>query len=364
MSPVKKILILEPYFGGSHKHFLEGLMETVEAEYIILSLPARKWKMRMQLSAQWFVEQLEGVAPENRHFDTVLCSTFIDVSVFRALTCRLAGWNAFAKICLYFHENQFAYPNRTDDKSLYHFTAINFNSALAADSIAFNSEFNRTSFLDGCKRYLKFASDMKFTRLLDTMISSSVVIHPGIDFSGIDGNGRRDTVDLPVVVWNHRWEHDKNPDEFFEGLRNLKQKNIKFKLIVLGQSFNNSPDCFDRGKREFKEEIIHYGFSESYENYAELLSQGTVVVSTSIHEFYGISVIEAVRAGCRPVLPNRLSYPELFPAKYLYSQKSFPPQLEKVVRENNQITSTTAMELTKKFSWSVLKGDYRSWLCD
>ncbi|BHH82998.1 tRNA-queuosine alpha-mannosyltransferase domain-containing protein [Desulforhopalus sp. 52FAK] len=359
---MKKILILEPYFGGSHKHFLEGLMKTVDAEYVILSLPARKWKMRMQLSAQWFVEQLEGFEPQKRQFDTVLCSTFIDVAVFRALVCRLPGWNTLAKICLYFHENQFAYPNRTDDKSLYHFTAINFNSALAADSIAFNSEFNRASFLKGCKRYLKFASDMKFTGLLDKMISSSVVIHPGIEFSLIDRNRRKDTSHQPVIVWNHRWEHDKNPDEFFEGLRHLKQKDIDFKLIVLGQSFHNSPDCFVRGKREFKEEILHYGFSDSYDNYVKLLSQGTVVVSTSVHEFYGISVIEAVRAGCRPLLPNRLSYPELFPAKYLYDQKTFPSQLEKIVRENRTIRSTTALELTRNFSWPALKSDYDRWL--
>jgi len=37
------------------------------------------------------------------------------------------------------------------------------------------------------------------------------------------------------------------------------------------------------------------------------------VVSTAVQENFGISVVEAVRFGCFPVLPRRLSYPELIP---------------------------------------------------
>ena len=54
---MKRILILEPYYGGSHKYFLDGLQKHVRANYHLLALPARNWKMRMQLSALWFVEQ-------------------------------------------------------------------------------------------------------------------------------------------------------------------------------------------------------------------------------------------------------------------------------------------------------------------
>ena len=38
-----------------------------------------------------------------------------------------------------------------------------------------------------------------------------------------------------------------------------------------------------------------------------------VVVSTADHEFFGIAVCEAVWAGAIPIVPNRLSYVELFP---------------------------------------------------
>lgn len=359
---MKKILILEPYFGGSHKSFLEGLMRYVKAEYSSLTLPARKWKMRMQLSAQWFVEQLGHFPPEERSFDTVLCSTFVDVAVFRALVSQLDGWNQGAKICLYFHENQFAYPNRTKDKSLHHFTAINFNSALAADAIAYNTAFNRSSFIDGCKRYLKFASDMKFEECIQGIEGKSVVISPGIDFSGIDVLADDKKSMNPVIVWNHRWEHDKNPEIFFTALESLKKKNIKFELIILGQAFRQSPDCFERAEIVFKDELIHFGFVESYPGYVQQLAKGTIVVSTSGHEFYGISIIEAVRAGCRPILPNRLSYPELFPCTYLYEDEDLLAQLELAVTENRRMTRGETMELTKNFSWEALANRYETWL--
>lgn len=42
------------------------------------------------------------------------------------------------------------------------------------------------------------------------------------------------------------------------------------------------------------------------------------MVSTARHDFFGVAVVEAVYAGARPFLPDRLSYPELVPADLLY----------------------------------------------
>ena len=49
-----------------------------------------------------------------------------------------------------------------------------------------------------------------------------------------------------------------------------------------------------------------------------MLQSMDVVISTAEHEFFGIAVCEAVWAGAVPVLPRRLSYPELVTAESLY----------------------------------------------
>ena len=97
-----KILLIEPYYGGSHKRFLDGLISQIEGRYALMSLPARKWKMRMQLAAPWFIGQLASLTETERGFDTVLFSSFIDVAVFRAMTASLKGWNQHCRYLTYF----------------------------------------------------------------------------------------------------------------------------------------------------------------------------------------------------------------------------------------------------------------------
>lgn len=363
---MKKILVLEPYFGGSHKYFLEGLQQYVEAEYTFMVLPARKWKMRMQLSAHWYVDQINALPPEKRIFDLVFCSTFVDVAVFRAMTSFIENWNHNAKILSYFHENQFGYPQQFKDRHQHQFSAINFHTALCSDGIAFNTDYNRQNFFIGCRKFLKSAADMQLSHLVEKIREKSVILYPGIDFTEIDQIAMEKKVknEVPVIVWNHRWEHDKDPDQFFLALRHLEEKGIDFKLIVLGESYTNSPECFNEAQQRFADKIIHFGFVESYSQYIALLALGDIVVSTSRHEFYGISIIEAVRAGCRPLLPHELSYPELFGKKFLYARGSLFSKLSAEVQEYQSLEQDVMKEMTEKFSWSIMRDKFDEWFVE
>lgn len=361
---MKRILLLEPYYGGSHRYFLEGLQQHVPAQYELLTLPARKWKMRMQLSAPWFVEQLKKLSPAERSFDAVLCSSYVDVAVLRALLLSVSGWNREARICLYFHENQLAYPERHAADSR-QFAAINFHSALAADSIAFNSAYNARTFLDGCRKYLKAAaSEISLPTLVEELEWKSRVLFPGIDFPERAHRHGPAHAGSPVVVWNHRWEHDKNPERFVWALTELERRGVDFRLIVAGESFRDVPACFARIRELFAARLLHFGYVPSYREYLALLAQGDLVVSTALHEFYGIAVIEAVRAGCRPLLPNRLSYPELFGGEFLYDEEELVDTFAQALRNRPRLSYEETERLTERFGWPRLAPAYREWLLD
>jgi glycosyltransferase involved in cell wall biosynthesis len=362
MKKRRRILIVEPYFGGSHQHFLKGVMSNVDADYSLLTLPARRWKMRMQISAPWFAEQVLDMGLHERWFDTVLCSTFVDVAVLRALLLKIPGWNPATSFCIYFHENQFAYPGRISDPTSHQFMAINFNSALASDRLAFNSHYNMKSFLDGCRRYVNKAADMSIDATYSALVEKSIVLYPGMEYSHIEPATENISEDVPVIVWNHRWEHDKNPEEFFQAIQDLNDKKRSFKLILLGQSFSTEPDCFRAAKFSMSERIIHYGFAESVEEYGTLLTKGNIVVSTALHEFFGISVLEAVRAGCRPLLPSRLSYPELFPEEYLYPEGKLAEYLDRLLLGDFRMSSYRCLELTERYGWAEQAEKYQQWL--
>jgi len=64
------------------------------------------------------------------------------------------------------------------------------------------------------------------------------------------------------ILWNHRWEFDKNPDLFFETLLRMKEKKLKFELSVLGEHYIEKPDIFQKAQEQLREHIVHWGYLE------------------------------------------------------------------------------------------------------
>jgi len=354
-----KILVLEPYFGGSHRLILQGLQQHLPHEFDLLTLAARKWKWRMRLAAPYFAEEINKL-PADKTYDRILCSSFVDVAAFRSLVNE-----RFQQIPLYtyFHENQFAYPVQKEDERDLHFGLTNLTTVLASDRVAFNTRYNLDTFIEGVERLLKICPDMEFDNLASQLQDRAVILNPGIDFSDFPdpATGKPNCDNPPVIVWNHRWEHDKGPVSFFETLCELDKRNIDFRLIVLGQSFQRRPDVFAEAQEKLSQKILRFGFVESRHEYIRQLCRADIVVSTSTHEFYGISVIEAVRAGCRPLLPNRLSYPELFPAEYLYEDGELLARLEHLLKGCKGLNGSEIRNLSDRFSWLELKEKYEEW---
>ena len=45
------VLVLEPYYGGSHRAVLDALLPALDVTCDLITLPARKWKWRMRGAA-------------------------------------------------------------------------------------------------------------------------------------------------------------------------------------------------------------------------------------------------------------------------------------------------------------------------
>ncbi len=357
-----RILVLEPYYGGSHKSFLDGLTQHLPYAFDLLTLPARKWKWRMRLGAPYFAEILHKT---KRQYDRIFCSTFVDVATLRGLA---PSWVNDVPILTYFHENQFAYPVQVDDERDFHFALTNVTTALASDQLAFNSAYNLETFLKGTAQLLKKTVDMKFPAWEKRIRDKAIILPPGIDSLPPDCYKNYDppstTSGPPVILWNHRWEHDKNPEFFFRTLYELDQQGHSFGLIVLGQSFARQPSIFKQAGKRLARRIIHFGYAPTRQQYLQLLARGDFVVSTAMHEFFGLAVIEAVRAGCRPLLPSRLSYPEIFAKQYLYEDGEFRNRLASLLNTGKRLDATAAQALTQRFSWTALAKRYQQWFAD
>ncbi|MBM9613357.1 DUF3524 domain-containing protein [Desulfobulbus rhabdoformis] len=355
-------LIIEPYYGGSHKAFITGLTKAVEGTFTSFTLPPRKWKLRMQLSAPHMAEKIIAARKKGEHFDAILTSTFIDVAVLRSM---LTQEGISIALGIYFHENQLAYPIRPEDTDRYQFAAINCTSALCADAVAFNSRYNMESCLQGIERFTQKAADFPLPNLVEQIRSKSCVLYPGMDFSGIvsaEKANLRTQEKPPAIVWNHRWEHDKNPEEFFAALFELQESGRDFQLIIVGESFRNHPAIFDRAQKKLAGRILHFGYCPRKEEYFSLLAQGTIIVSTAFHEFFGMSVLEGVRAGCWPLVPDRLSYRELFPKQYRYATGQLKKSLAKLLDTKARMAEQERKQLTEAYSWTQMRDAYEDWL--
>lgn len=279
-------------------------------------MAARFWKWRMQggavTLAQKATEQLtRGFLP-----DVIFATDMVNLPAFLAL---MRGQLADTPAVLYFHENQLTYPIREGKARDYTYAYINYLSALAANRVVFNSQFHRDQFFAALPTLLRRFPDYTHLETLRGLRAKSSVLHLGIDLAGHDKYGpaaeaeRAHDDGPPIVLWNQRWEYDKNPDAFFAVMNRLDDAGVPFRLILAGEHFEEQPEGFERAFQRYADRILHYGYAENFAEYSGLLHRADIVVSTARHEFFGIAMLEAIYCGCHPVLPNRLTYPELIP---------------------------------------------------
>jgi glycosyltransferase involved in cell wall biosynthesis len=311
-----RVLALEPHLSLSHRVFLEGYQRYSRHEITVWSLPARAWKWRMRASAYHYAERARAL-PANSRPHCVLASDYLNVAEWQAFTRPLLDRTP---VVLYFHENQATYPLADHAPTDTHFGWINLSSARAADAVLFNSNHHREDFLAAVRAAVRSMPMPVPERLIDELEEGSRVFPVGIDFAPHDrvrqqagADGDRTSRAPPTILWNHRWEFDKAPEQFVDALIRLKQRGRRFRLILCGGRGAEVHPAATRARQELREEIVLDRFFEDQDDYLKALAQADIVASTARHEFFGVSVAEAIYMGCLPILPWALSYPELLP---------------------------------------------------
>lgn len=358
---MKKALILSAYDAKSHQYWRSGLVDHLpDIDWTVLTLPARyfSWRIRGN-SLSWVYSQRELLT---QPYDVIIATSIVDLATLKGMVPQLA----LIPSIVYFHENQFAYPVSQQQHRSLEPQMVNLYSALVATHVVFNSDYNRRTFLSGVSALIKRLPE-KLPNSIVAQLSerSSVLPVPmtPVKPSGEKGVAAREF----TLLWNHRWEYDKGPERLLLLLRRLRADGVAFRLHLLGESFRQKPKEFSIIAQEFQQELLTLGYVESHDAYRQCLAQSDVVLSTSLHDFQGLSILEAVAAGCVPVLPRRLAYPDFFDEEYLYASHLNEAEKEaesaanavKALFERWQRLEALSVPNIDDLYWSACQAPYR-----
>ena len=299
-----RILAIEPYAARSHVAFLEGLRAHSAHTVELWTLPARAWKWRMRTASLEFADRL---AAETEPVDLLLVSDYLSVP---ELLANLPRERRDLPIVALFHENQLTYPLQEGEARDHQYALTHLHSILGAQHTVFFSEYHRRSFFEALRALLRHAPDVRWRPWVERAEASTSVLPLGSDVPLREPVG---PAREPILLWNHRWEYDKGPDRFRAAVLALAEEDRAFRVRLLGERFRAPSDDRRALCEALGDRVEDLGFLASRADYLEALNGAHVHVSAARHEFFGLSALEALRAGLLPVWPRALAYPDLLP---------------------------------------------------
>ncbi|MFT4565999.1 MAG: glycosyltransferase involved in cell wall biosynthesis [Saprospiraceae bacterium] len=352
-----RIALLDTFYDTSHRYWAEGLLRNMNHDFTLYTNKPKNWKWQMIGGVLNFVEKIN----ESQPYDLIVASDMVNIPLLKS---SLTTAHQVTPILVYFHENQITYPWSPNDVDVtknrdHHYGWINYMSAVLANGLLFNSAFHRHSFLKSLPVFIKMFPKFQVPLSMGKIEQKSSILPIGVELPDTS----IEKSEQPIIIWNHRWEYDKNPEEFFKALFQLSDEGREFKLVVVGKEYKNSPAIFQEAKRRLETHILHWGWVESRREYLELLEKSNILLITSNQDFFGISIVEAIAYGCHPILPNRLCYPEHIPkelsADVLYEGYNGMISLLAEVLTNGKFKNTKRFqEYIAKYYWENISSNY------
>ncbi len=337
------VWLLSAYRADSHGSWTDWLTTHHDnVRWHLLELPGQHFRWRIRSNPLSWIDQLPDSRP-----DLILATSMVDLACLKGINPGLSDVPAWC----YFHENQFAYPkNERQTPSLDH-KMVQIYSGLAADRLFFNSEFNRTTYLKGIRGLLKKKSEVDADKICRKLKPKCSVLP--IPVAPVSPAPEKDPA---LILWNHRWEYDKAPQVFLKAVRLLAKKGVSFRLALLGDRSSKPHPALLELRASYPDYIIADEKADS-ETYRQILSRASIAVSSAIHEFQGLAMLEAASAEVRPLVPDHLCYPEMYPVQYRYppgDHKALAYKMEKWLTGNMpdplDVSSWTGPDLRKRWS--------------
>ncbi|XP_054237023.1 glycosyltransferase-like domain-containing protein 1 isoform X6 [Indicator indicator] len=366
------VLLIEAFYGGSHKQLMDLLQEELRDDCVLCTLPAKKWHWKARTAALYFMQTV----PASTNYRILFASSVLNLAELAALRPDLGK----LKKVLYFHENQLAYPVQKCQERDFQYGYNQILSCLVADVVVFNSAFNMESFLTSIGRFMKLIPDHRPKDLEKIIRPKCQVLYFPVRFpdvsrfmpehklahlekviavkrhgdayqsEGLPGqqNGR-------ALMRNSNTHHESGLCEAQPGLDTTQLEGLPSPVTApVRLSKSEASESTNPCQEEDKQRLTF--------NLSNTLS-GLDDQQRPLHIAWPHRWIEAVYCGCYPLCPKALVYPEIFPAEYLYST---PEQLFKRLQNFCKRPDIVRKHLykgeTAGFAWAALGGKFRSLL--
>jgi glycosyltransferase involved in cell wall biosynthesis len=308
------VLLVEPWYGGSHRAWADGLVAHSAHDVRLLTHVDRFWRWRTHGAAVTLAAEVEVHVAAHGRPDVLLVSTMVDLATLLGLTRHVL---ADVPVVHDVHESQLLVPaaeGRTPDRDA---ALVGWRNLVAADVAVFHTAHHRDALLEALPSFLRSFPDRQHVDLVPEVAGKSAVVAMGLDADALAAAGRGADDGPPIVLWNHRWEHDKDPAAFVAAVLAVDELGVPLRVALAGERPVEDPPWLADLERRLGARLLHRGGLDRGE-YEALLRRSDVVVSTARHELFGVAVCEAAAAGAAPVLPDRLSYPEVLPSSARY----------------------------------------------
>ncbi len=356
-----KILLVEPWLSGSHRAWAEGYRASSGHDVDVVGLPGQLWRWRLRGGALPLAESITNWIDRNGQPDLLLVSGLVDVAELLGLARR--NLSPDAGVVIYQHESQLVYP--VAEGNFDNGAALrNWMSWCAADLVLFNSYHHLRAVTSALPGFIRSLPDDTHQPSIENVLSKFEVFPVGVDLGPIPAGGdrraRAEREDRPIILWPHRWERDKDPGAFLTALDKVRDAGLDFGLVLAGQDppsgSTMATEERERAEKDFADHIVASGDFDR-DTYLRHLVEADLVVSCARHEFFGVAVVEAVAAGCVPLLPDALSYPELIRPPWhrtvLYEPGTFGTRLVDAVKRIGELRNETIglAESMGRYDW-------------